>query len=130
MSKDNFRIEKDSMGEMRVPADALYGAQTQRAVENFPISNLRFPREFVRAMGLIKLAAAKANMDLGQLDKKVGEAIANAAQAATARLSARLSCRKEPVPFDCLIVFSLRSLMMQDSRVVTRGSTPCPSKLQ
>ena len=80
MSKDNFRIEKDSMGEMRVPADALYGAQTQRAVENFPISNLRFPREFVRAMGLIKLAAAKANMDLGQLDKKVGEAIANAAQ--------------------------------------------------
>ena len=80
MSKDNFRIEKDSMGEMRVPADALYGAQTQRAVENFPISNLRFPREFVRAMGLIKLAAAKANMDLGQLDKKVGEAIVNAAQ--------------------------------------------------
>jgi fumarate hydratase class II len=80
MSKDNFRIEKDSMGEMRVPPDALYGAQTQRAVENFPISNLRFPREFVRAMGLIKLAAAKANMDLGQLDKKVGEAIVNAAQ--------------------------------------------------
>ena len=80
MSKDNFRIEKDSMGEMRVPADALYGAQTQRAVENFPISNLRFPREFVRAMGLIKLAAARANMDLGHLDKKVGEAIVNAAQ--------------------------------------------------
>ncbi len=80
MSKDNFRIEKDSMGEMRVPADALYGAQTQRAVENFPISNLRFPREFVRAMGLIKLAAAQANMDLGHLDKKVGEAIVNAAQ--------------------------------------------------
>ncbi len=80
MSKDNFRIEKDSMGEMRVPADALYGAQTQRAVENFPISNLRFPREFVRAMGLIKLAAAKANMDLGHLDKKVGEAIVSAAQ--------------------------------------------------
>ena len=80
MSKDNFRIEKDSMGEMRVPADALYGAQTQRAVENFPISNLRFPREFVRAMGLIKLAAAKANMDLGHLDRKVGEAIVNAAQ--------------------------------------------------
>ena len=80
MSKDNFRIEKDSMGEMRVPADALYGAQTQRAVENFPISNLRFPREFVRAMGLIKLAAAKANMDLGHLDKKVGEAIVNSAQ--------------------------------------------------
>src|SRR5215212_2310095 len=80
MKKEDFRIEKDSMGEMRVPADALYGAQTQRAVENFPISDLRFPREFVRAMGLIKLAAARANMDLGLLDQTVGTAIAAAAQ--------------------------------------------------
>jgi len=80
MSKEGFRIEKDSMGEMRVPSDALYGAQTQRAVENFPISNLRFPREFVRAMGLIKLAAARANMDLGLLDRTVGDAIVKAAQ--------------------------------------------------
>ena len=78
--KDPFRIEKDSMGEMRVPADALYGAQTQRAVENFPISNLRFPREFVRAMGLIKLAAARANTDLGLLDRRIGKAIAAAAE--------------------------------------------------
>ena len=78
--KDSFRIEKDSMGEMRVPAAALYGAQTQRAVENFPISNLRFPREFVRAMGLIKLAAARANMDLGLLDRRIGKAIAAAAE--------------------------------------------------
>ena len=78
--KDPFRIEKDSMGEMRVPAAALYGAQTQRAVENFPISNLRFPREFVRAMGLIKLAAARANMDLGLLDRRIGKAIAAAAE--------------------------------------------------
>jgi fumarate hydratase class II len=68
------------MGDMRVPADALYGAQTQRAVENFPISGLRFPREFVRAMGLIKLAAARANMELGLLDKNAGKAIVNAAQ--------------------------------------------------
>ena len=80
MSKDGFRIEKDSMGEMRVPADALYGAQTQRAVENFPISSLRFPREFIRAMGLIKRAAAHANMDLGLLDRKTGQAIVSAAQ--------------------------------------------------
>jgi fumarate hydratase class II len=80
MRKEPLRIERDSMGEMRVPADALYGAQTQRAVENFPISNLRFPREFIRAMGLIKLAAARANMDLGLLDKKLGAAIAAAAQ--------------------------------------------------
>ncbi len=72
------RIEKDSMGEMRVPGDALYGAQTQRAVENFPISGIRFSREFIRALGLIKLAAARANMDLGLLDRKVAEAIVQA----------------------------------------------------
>ena len=68
------------MGEMRVPAGALYGAQTQRAVENFPISSLRFSREFIRALGLIKLAAAHANMDLRLLDKKIGNAIVEAAQ--------------------------------------------------
>src|SRR5499427_7501113 len=76
----NSRIERDSMGEMRVPAEALYGAQTQRAVENFPISNLRFPREFIRAMGLIKLASARANMELGLIDKTIGKAIVQAAQ--------------------------------------------------
>jgi fumarate hydratase, class II len=74
------RIEKDSMGEMRVPAGALYGAQTQRAAENFPISNLRFPREFIRALGLIKLSAARANMDLRLLDKRLGDAIVKASQ--------------------------------------------------
>ena len=68
------------MGEMRVPASALYGAQTQRAVENFPVSNLRFPREFIRAIGLVKLAAAGANMDLGLIDKKIGRAVAAASQ--------------------------------------------------
>ncbi len=68
------------MGKVRVPADALYGAQTQRAVENFPISNLRFPREFIRALGLIKLAAAKTNVDLGLLDRKLCAAIIKAAQ--------------------------------------------------
>ena len=68
------------MGEMRVPSAALYGAQTQRAVQNFPISGLRFPREFIRALGLIKLAAARANMDLGILDAKPGKAIVRAAQ--------------------------------------------------
>src|SRR5438045_1644847 len=78
--RPNKRIERDSMGEVAVPAGALYGAQTQRAVENFPISNLRFPREFIRAMGLIKLAAARANMELRLLDKGIGNAIAGAAQ--------------------------------------------------
>src|SRR5213594_4646524 len=74
------RIERDSMGTVRVPADALFGAQTQRAVENFPISNLRFPREFIRALGLVKLAAARANMDLGLLDHDIGNAIVSAAK--------------------------------------------------
>jgi fumarate hydratase class II len=68
------------MGEMSVPADALYGAQTQRAVQNFPISNLRFPREFIRALGLIKLAAARTNVDLRLLDRKLGTAVIRAAQ--------------------------------------------------
>src|SRR5215467_7194018 len=76
------RIEHDSIGEIRIPAGALYGAQTQRAVENFRISNLRLPREFIRAMGLIKLASARTNMDLGLLDKKIGNAILSAAQEA------------------------------------------------
>lgn len=67
------------MGEVRVPSDALYGAQTQRAVENFPISDLRFPREFIRALGLIKLASARVNMDLGLLEPAVGNAIVKAA---------------------------------------------------
>jgi len=62
------RTERDSMGEMQVPADAYYGASTQRAALNFPISTLRFSRPFIRVLGLIKLAAAKVNEDLGLLD--------------------------------------------------------------
>ena len=63
-----FRLEHDSFGELLVPFDALYGAQTQRAVENFPISGIRFPRRFIQALGLIKWAAAGANEDLGLLE--------------------------------------------------------------
>ena len=77
--KDNSRIEADSMGEMRVPLDALYGAQTARAVENFPISGLRFSRAFIRALGLIKKHAALTNQDFG-LDAGLASAIAQAAQ--------------------------------------------------
>jgi fumarate hydratase, class II len=76
----DFRIEKDSMGEVKVPANAYYGAQTQRAFENFQISNIRFSREFIAAVGIVKKAAAKVNADLGLLDKPVAEAIQNAAQ--------------------------------------------------
>ena len=79
-SRPNVRIERDSMGEMEVPADAFYGASTMRAVLNFPISGLRFPRSFIRALGLIKQSAAKTNMALGQLDEKNGNAIVEAAQ--------------------------------------------------
>jgi fumarate hydratase, class II len=80
MSSNNVRIERDSMGQMEVPAGALYGASTMRAVLNFPISDLRFPRTFIRALGLIKQAAARTNMALGVLDEKVGSAIVEAAQ--------------------------------------------------
>jgi fumarate hydratase class II len=75
------RIERDSMGEMAVPADALYGASTQRAVLNFPISGQRFPRRFIRALALIKLAAAETNGELGLIDPAVARAIATAAAA-------------------------------------------------
>lgn len=76
----NYRIEKDSMGEMQVPADALYAAQTQRAVENFPISGYTFPRSMIRALGLVKAAAAKANAELDLLDAAKADAIVAAAQ--------------------------------------------------
>lgn len=79
-AKKGYRIEKDSMGEMNVREDAYWGAQTQRAVENFPISNLRFPRRFIRAMGMIKLAAARTNNSLGRMDQKLADAIAAAAE--------------------------------------------------
>jgi fumarate hydratase class II len=75
----DYRIEKDSMGEIRVPSDALYSAQTQRAVENFPISGYTFPRSFIRALGLIKAAAAQANAELELLDSAKAEAIVAAA---------------------------------------------------
>jgi fumarate hydratase, class II len=74
-----YRIERDSMGEVRVPADALYGAQTQRAVENFPVSGVRFGRPFIRALGLIKGASAGVNHDLGLLDADIAGAVQQAA---------------------------------------------------
>src|SRR5688572_11940259 len=78
-SNPGFRIERDSMGEMKIPSDALWGAQTQRAVENFPISGQPMPRQFIRALGLIKAAAAEANGELGQLDSGMVDAIMGAA---------------------------------------------------
>ncbi len=78
-----FRIEKDTMGEVRVPVEAYYGAQTQRAVENFPVSGIRFPRVFIKALGLIKKHAASVNAELGLLDGKLADAITQAADEVT-----------------------------------------------
>ncbi len=81
MSDSNYRIEKDSMGELKVPVDALYGAQTQRAVENFPISGLVVPRQFIRALGFIKAACAGANTELGLMSSDIEAVIKKAALA-------------------------------------------------
>src|SRR3990172_10269736 len=80
---ERVRVERDSMGPVEVPADAYYGASTMRAVHNFPISGLRFPRVFIRALGLVKLAAAKVNAELGLLEPRLAGAIAQAAQEVT-----------------------------------------------
>ncbi len=75
-----FRIEKDSLGDVEVPEDALYGAQTQRALDNFPISGIRFPRRFIQALGIVKQAGAVANHKLGLLEKSVADVIVDSAQ--------------------------------------------------
>ena len=77
----DFRTEKDSMGELQVPANALYAAQTQRAINNFPISSLAMPPLFIKALALVKKSAALTNIELGLLPQNIGEAIANSAQA-------------------------------------------------
>ena len=75
-----MRKEKDSMGEMDVPEDALYGASTQRAALNFNVSSLRFPEKFVTAVGIIKTAAARANHSLGLIDEQKTDAIVRASK--------------------------------------------------
>ncbi|MDX1500033.1 MAG: class II fumarate hydratase [Woeseiaceae bacterium] len=84
MTDKAYRTEHDSMGELRVPKDALWGAQTQHAVENFPISGLVMPRQFIAALGLVKWAAAGANAELGLMKSDVARAIQQAAQAVAA----------------------------------------------
>ncbi|NOQ13599.1 MAG: aspartate ammonia-lyase [Methyloprofundus sp.] len=80
MKKTHYRTEQDSMGELQVPSDALYGAQTQRAINNFPISGLTMPPAFIKTVALIKQSAAKVNMQLGLLDDPRGNAIIQAAE--------------------------------------------------
>lgn len=74
----DFRIEKDSMGEVRVPMEAYYSAQTQRALENFPVSGIRFNSAFISALGYVKFAAAKANEELGLIEQPISKAIQKA----------------------------------------------------
>ncbi|HYW84680.1 MAG TPA: lyase family protein, partial [Spirochaetia bacterium] len=77
--KESFRVETDSMGDVKVPAGAYWGAQTQRAVENFSVSDLRIPVPLIRSLGLVKQVAAKVNGELGLLEPKIADAIGRAA---------------------------------------------------
>ena len=109
-----FRIEKDSMGELEVPADALWGAQTQRAVNNFPISGQRMPKRFIGALGLIKWAAAEVNQDL----KLVAPAIAKAIQ--TAALEVAAGKYDKHFPIDVYQTGSGTSSNMNANEVIAR----------
>src|ERR671934_1935034 len=80
MAEEGMRIERDSMGEVKVPESAYYGASTERARQNFPISNLRLPRRFIRALAQIKGAAALVNAELGLLEATLANAIQQAAE--------------------------------------------------
>src|SRR5690606_30205390 len=80
MARKEFRTEHDSMGELQVPADALWGASTQRAVQNFPVSGRPMPRGFIRALGLVKAAAAAVNAGFGLLPKGLATSIRKAAR--------------------------------------------------
>src|ERR1700722_17675132 len=110
----SFRIERDSMGELQVPADALWGAQTQRAVQNFPISGRPLPRAFIRALGVIKQAAALANARLGMLEQEVAQAIAlSAAEVAVGSHDAHF-------PIDIFQTGSGTSTNMNANEVIAR----------
>jgi fumarate hydratase class II len=121
MTAPSFRIERDSMGELKVPADALWGAQTQRAIENFPISGWTLPRGFIRALALVKQAAAAANARLGLLEPALAHAIARAA----AEVAAGTHDRQ--FPLDVFQTGSGTSTNMNANEVIahlaTRGGT-------
>src|SRR6187402_547002 len=117
MTTAGFRTERDSMGELQVPADALWGAQTQRAVDNFPISGRPMPRAFIRAVALIKAAAARANASLGLLENPVAESIVAAAgEVADGRHDAQF-------PIDVFQTGSGTSTNMNANEVISRLAT-------
>ena len=117
MTDDDYRVEEDSLGEMRVPADAYWGAQTQRAVENFPVSGLTFGRRFVRALGVVKKAAARANRELGVLPEETGEAIIEAATEVVA------GHHDDPFPVDVFQTGSGTSSNMNANEVIANRAT-------
>ncbi|HSH28770.1 MAG TPA: class II fumarate hydratase [Thiohalobacter sp.] len=112
--QSGYRTERDSMGEVQVPADALYGAQTQRAVDNFPISGLRMPPDFIHALGRIKACAARANAELGQLEPAIAEAIAAAAETVAA------GAHDDQFPIDVFQTGSGTSTNMNANEVIAR----------
>jgi len=112
MGDQDYRIEKDSLGEVRVPAGALYAAQTQRAVENFPVSGRRFPRTFLRALGMIKAAAAAVNHQLALLPPEIAEAIEQSA------LEAAGGAHDEHFPVDVFQTGSGTSTNMNANEVI------------
>jgi len=114
---DGYRVEKDSMGELKVPEDALWGAQTQRAVQNFPISGLTLPRAFIRALGLIKWAAAGANGELGLLN--TGKAVS--IQAAASEVAD--GKYDEQFPIDVFQTGSATSSNMNANEVIAHLAT-------
>jgi len=112
----DYRIETDSLGEVKVPADRYYGAQTQRAVENFPVSGVGFSRRFIRALGLIKEAAAFTNQQLGSLDSNLGSIVQQAAtEGAEGKLDAHF-------PVDIFQTGSGTSTNMNTNEVIANRS--------
>jgi fumarate hydratase class II len=118
MSED-YRTERDSLGEMQVPADAYWGAQTQRAVENFPISGITFSRRFIRALGVVKKAAAQANRDLGLVDDDKVECIIEAADEVIA------GEHDDQFPVDVFQTGSGTSSNMNANEVLSNRATEC-----
>ena len=122
MNDTAFRIEKDSMGELEVPADALWGAQTQRAVNNFPISGIPMPRQFIAALGLVKWAAAGANAELGLINSDLAVAIQKAA------LSVAAGNYDEHFPIDIFQTGSGTSSNMNANEVMSHVATAALGK--
>ncbi len=113
----DFRVERDSMGELQVPASALWGAQTQRAVNNFPISGLRMPPAFIRALALIKWAAARTNRNLGLLPEPIAAAVESSA------LEVANGMHEDQFPIDVFQTGSGTSSNMNANEVIARLAT-------